>query len=101
MTNFERFKGILFEFISKQAEFGLSCVGPWRWYPEYERAKEDLNKWLDNLDIRSVSVMVPELISKGCKLPKYLKSGSYTIEYTNKGLDLVPKKHYCECYDPS
>ena len=96
MTNFNKFKNIVYNFIVKQPEFELSCVGAFRWQPEYEKAQKDLNKWLDNLDIRAVGSMVTELLEKGCKLPKYLKTGNYTIEYTDNGLDLIPKKE-CNC----
>lgn len=86
MKNFEKIKSLIYQFIISTPQFRLSCVGPWRWHEEMNRSKKDLNVWLDTLDIRSIPIITPELFEKGCKLPKKLVEGNYTIDYNQFGL---------------
>lgn len=90
MSNFERFKVVVYNFLLSQPEFNLASVGVSCYRLEFKKSKEDLNKWLDTLDIRCVPSMISELATKGCKLPKYLLNRNYVIDYNkNNSLDLI------------
>lgn len=89
---FEKFKVITYNFLLNMPEAKLSLLGG-RFISIHKKEtefKEDLNKFLDSIDIREVSSIVKELSDKGAKFPAWMKNNEYSIEYNkHDNLDLT------------
>lgn len=104
-TNFERIKDRLYNYImSRSQEIGIAITIQsitsnrfQSFYKSEEQFKDDLNKWLASLDVRSIEGMKRDL--KGTNvLPKFMYTGKYCIDYNKNGfLDIMQIKNVCEC----
>lgn len=90
--NFEKFKQAVYDYISSLPEGHWVLLGK-TFKPHHVKRQEflnDLNTFLDRLDIRVVPAMVRELVEKKAKLPTWIKTGAYAIEYNKYDcLDLI------------
>lgn len=55
-----------------------------------EEFKQDLNNWLNGIDIRTVGKLIDVVIENGGSLPKWIAKKQFVIDYNkNEALDLI------------
>lgn len=95
--NFEKVKKLFYEAYinSEQTENALLLTNltnfPQRklYYKRLEDFRTDLNKWLDNVDIRQAGILI-DLAALKISIPAWLKNKKYCIDYNKHNfLDLI------------
>jgi hypothetical protein len=94
--NFEAIKSILYEQFIKDPNYRFSLLGkPFiDGYTKVKNAKSELNKILDNMDIRNVTNFDKSILEK---YPNWFKEKRYYIDYNSHGfLDFIIINKECE-----
>lgn len=90
--NFEKFKIIVYNYFLNSPEAHFSLLGKEFKSIHIKRQEflDDLNTFLNRLDIRTVPAIVKELTEKGAKFPAWMRENKYIIDYNKHGnLDLI------------
>ncbi|AGO49665.1 hypothetical protein Phi13:2_gp055 [Cellulophaga phage phi13:2] len=95
--NFETLKTAIYRHITENTynttPFNLSALGGQftSYHNKREDNKKELNKIIDNIDIRSIKSTLNKVDEK--LLPRWYKKGNYIIDYNNSGeLDFIITK---------
>lgn len=77
---------VIFENITYEHEFRKS------FYTKKEEFLIEVNNWLNGIDIRSVGKLIDITIQLDGKLPNWIKTKQFNIDYNENGfLDLIKK----------
>ncbi len=95
--NFEKVKKAFYDLFANSTEANFSILAEsltGRLQPSFHLRKDafrqDLNQWLDRVDIRAVGQLIDVIIEKGGSLPRWIKNKKYTIDYNDReALDLI------------
>jgi hypothetical protein len=99
MRTVDKIKTIIYNHIVNTSEFNFSFFGGEfkSHLLKVKEGKEKLNSLLDNIDIRSISIILEN--NPQIKVPKWVKLKQYVIDYNRSNqLDFIRINKECTCF---